>query len=335
VGGSADAVLQATATVAEQLTGLMQRKAFLRESAACSLVELLQDMQQGQVAAVLAQAPKTAALLAGEPSQATPESMLLALRLWHVLPPEQLARSRLLPSLRAGQAPPPALFWQQPLSVKRKQVDAAAAAVFDARHVQVMADALLLSTGSHPRLHPVWGCLLALLMPGFVPLKVRLGLMARVCSWRALALGCAAPPRDHAARPCSRCGRGCRLAHTSVPQEQQQAAQQAAQHKRSPPDQQQLQALWQHFVVERCLSSSHERKALALQLLLLVLPVATAESVPVLLHKQLLGCIASALKDKTSYLHARAERCMVRSCEGACGAAGCSCVCGGGGGRWH
>lgn len=99
----------------------------------------------------------------------------------------------------------------------------------------------------------------------------------------------------------------CVQDHQSGEDKQQQVKPQP----RTAPDQQQLQALWQHFVVERCLGSSHERKALALQLLLLLVPVMTAEVVPVLLTKQVLGCIAAALKDRSSYLHARAERCMV------------------------
>lgn len=268
-GSSSDAVLAATAAVAEQLVSLLQRKSFLRESAAASLLELLEGLDQQQLAGVLAQAPKTAALLAPAPGKATPESLLLALRLWHVLPPEQLQQCQLLPTLPAGVAPPPALFWTQPLAVPRKSVAGAAAAVFEPRHVQAMGDALLLTTASHPRLHPVWGCLMALLVPGFVPVK------------------------EHPA------------------EEQQQPAQAL---KRSPPDQQQLAAFWQHFAVERCLTSSHERKALALALLLLLVPVMTPEAVPQLLPKQVLGCIATALKDKSSYLHARAERCVVSCC---------------------
>lgn len=83
------------------------------------------------------------------------------------------------------------------------------------------------------------------------------------------------------------------------------------QQRRSPPEPQQLTALWTHFVEGACLSSSHERKALALQLLQLLLPVMGPDMVPVLLGKQLLGCVATALKDKDSYLYASAKRCLV------------------------
>lgn len=92
---------------------------------------------------------------------------------------------------------------------------------------------------------------------------------------------------------------------------QQGQADDKKQQKRSPPDPQQLQALWQTFVEGSCLSSSHERKALALQLLQLLLPVMGPDMVPVLLSKQVLSCVATALKDKESYLHASAKRCLV------------------------
>lgn len=100
----------------------------------------------------------------------------------------------------------------------------------------------------------------------------------------------------------------------------QEQAEQTQKHKqqRSSPDPQQLQALWRHFVEGACLSSSHERKALALQLLQLLLPVMGPDMVPVVLCKPLLGCVATALKDKDSYLHACAKRCLVshrRSCS--------------------
>jgi len=83
------------------------------------------------------------------------------------------------------------------------------------------------------------------------------------------------------------------------------------QQQRMAPDHQQLTTFWQQFVEGACLSSSHERKALALQLLQLLLPVATAETVPLLLSKQLLSCLDTAMRDKGSYLHAAAKKCLV------------------------
>jgi hypothetical protein len=122
---------------------------------------------------VLNQAPKLSALLQVQPASATPESLFIALRLWHNLPAQHLQSCQLLPRLPASAAPPPELFWQQPAAVQRSSVAAAAAALFAAGQVKALCPALLGTTASHPRLHPVWGCVLALLVPGFVPVKVR------------------------------------------------------------------------------------------------------------------------------------------------------------------
>lgn len=172
INSSPAAVASATAAVAEQLAGLLQRKSFLRESSAAGLVELLQGLEEQQLASVLQQAPKTLSLLQAAPTAASPESLYLCLRLWHAMPGQTLQQCQLLPKLQAGQAPPQ-VFWERPSTVKRQAVAAAAGAIFSAEQVQRMTPALLLSTASSPRLHPVWGCLLALLVPGFVPVKVR------------------------------------------------------------------------------------------------------------------------------------------------------------------
>jgi hypothetical protein len=193
ISNSPAAALSAAAAVAEQLAGLMQRKSFLRESAAAGLVELLQGLDQQQLGSLLQQAPKTTSLLQVAPTAASPESLFLCLRLWHALPAQQLQQCQLLPKLQAGQQPPQS-FWEQPAGVKRKTVAAAAAAVFSPQQVQSMTPALLLSTASSPRLHPVWGCLLALLVPGFVPVKVRVSLLhpgfVKVCVPSSCPLVC-------------------------------------------------------------------------------------------------------------------------------------------------
>jgi hypothetical protein len=98
----------------------------------------------------------------------------------------------------------------------------------------------------------------------------------------------------------------------------EQDQQQQQQHGRAAPDLQQLANLWHHFVEASCLNSSHERKALALQLLQLLLPVLTPEAVPVLLSRPLLGCISTALRNKDSYLHASARKSMVSAWPLSC-----------------
>jgi hypothetical protein len=79
---------------------------------------------------------------------------------------------QLLPVLLAPATPPPQLFWQQPGAVHRQAVAGAAAAVLSAGCMSRLVPVLLATSSSYPRLHPVWGCLLALIIPGFVPIKV-------------------------------------------------------------------------------------------------------------------------------------------------------------------
>lgn len=189
-GGSHDEQLAAVAAVADQLVGLLHRKAFLREVAAAGLVELLQGRSTQDMAAVFDQSKALTAILTMPAASAIPESLLLALRLWHNLPAAILERCEVLPKSNPGQSqsqpkghqsgsptltPPPALFWQQPQEVPRSAVAGAAAAMFTQQHMVLLQPVLLATTASAPRLHQVWGCLLALLLPGFTPTRVSAG----------------------------------------------------------------------------------------------------------------------------------------------------------------
>jgi hypothetical protein len=96
---------------------------------------------------------------------------------------------------------------------------------------------------------------------------------------------------------------------------------------RGVPERTQLAALWGVFVDGACLGSSHERKALALQLLQLLLPVMEADAVPLLLSRPLCSCIATSLRNHDSYLHASAKRAMVRVLPVSTAALLCSSMC--------
>lgn len=96
------------ATVAEEVAGLAAKKSFLRETAAAVLLELAEALPPPAAAAMLSGAPAVAAWLEAAPDAATPEALLLALRLWAVLPPALLTKCRLLPK---GAPPPPAGFF--------------------------------------------------------------------------------------------------------------------------------------------------------------------------------------------------------------------------------
>ena len=79
----------------------------------------------------------------------------------------------------------------------------------------------------------------------------------------------------------------------------------------------QLASLWAHVVEGHLLNSSHERKAVALQLFTMLLPHIYASSVPVMLSKAFVGLLGVSLKDSGSYLHKAAARCVDRIVEWA------------------
>jgi hypothetical protein len=70
-------------------------------------------------------------------------------------------------------------------------------------------------------------------------------------------------------------------------------------------------------VEENLLSSSHARKAVALQLFTVLLPHMHASMVPVLLSKAFVSLLNISLKDSDSYLHKAATRCVDRTVEWA------------------
>jgi hypothetical protein len=223
---------------------------------------------------VIEASPGLRGLLLVPAGAASPEGLFLALRLWGRLPPAFRARCQLLPS---GAPPPPPAFWRSPAEVDRADVEAAAAAALSRGHLLRLAPALAASSAAAPRLHDVWGCLLALLLPGFAA-----GGRVR----EAVAAG-----EGEGAEP---------------------AAEKGGVQVRTPADPALVAEFWAAAVEGPLLGSgSHERRALALTLLQLLLPFLTPESVPAVLGGRLVGLMATALRDKTSYLHASAKRCAV------------------------
>ena len=153
--------------------------------ATAGLVELLQHRSQSELTVVFDRVKGLTAMLTADATTATPEALLLALRLWHNMPQAVAARCVLLPAasgqtavvkvkpgVKGGVHPPPVEFWLQPQQVPREAVAAAAAALFSPDHMKVLQLVLVKTVASAPRLHQVWSCLLALLLPGFTPVKV-------------------------------------------------------------------------------------------------------------------------------------------------------------------
>ena len=103
---------------------------------------------------------------------ATPEALLLALRLWPRLPPAVAAACPLLPPGFKAKQLPAGLFSAPAAAAGSKAVAAAGAAFFTRQHLTALLPVLRSTTTSHPRLHSLWTTLLALLVPGFTADKV-------------------------------------------------------------------------------------------------------------------------------------------------------------------
>jgi DNA polymerase phi len=138
------------------------------------LLELCQAVDDATLAGLVggAQAP-LAAWLTAPPADASPDALLLALRLWPRLPAAAAEACPLLPAGFAAKKLPAQLFTDPSASAGSKAVAAAAAAFFSKQHLTSLLPVLRGTTQSHPRLHSVWPTLLALLIPGFTADKVR------------------------------------------------------------------------------------------------------------------------------------------------------------------
>ena len=97
------------------------------------------------------------------------QALLLAVRLWSVMPPDVRQKCLLLP---AGCTPPPATFFHAATNAEAGGAPEAAAAFFTPQHVRTLLPVLRAASGAHPRLHSLWPSLLALLLPGFTADKV-------------------------------------------------------------------------------------------------------------------------------------------------------------------
>ena len=100
--------------------------------------------------------------------------LLLAVRLWAVMPEDLRASCQLLP--REPPAPPRGFFQGRNEESNEKAAGgaaAAAAAFFTAAHLELLLPMLRATSAAQPRLHSLWPTLLALLLPGFSAARVR------------------------------------------------------------------------------------------------------------------------------------------------------------------
>ncbi|KAK9903496.1 hypothetical protein WJX75_007153 [Coccomyxa subellipsoidea] len=157
--------------LATSLVAVMGRKAFLREAAANALLACAEALPEPVLARLLESNEAMRGLLLCTASEATPEGLLLAVRLWARMPAGVRGDCALLPQ----QSPPPPRTFFTAVPAASPAPVAASAAFFSGRHLQALSEALVTSSLSHPRIHSLWFSLLALLLPGFTPTKVEGG----------------------------------------------------------------------------------------------------------------------------------------------------------------
>ena len=111
--------------------------------------------------------------LKAHPTDAAPEMLLLALRLWPRLPATVVQACPLLPASPTASEGLPATLVGNPTTVAGSTAAQSASSAFFARqHLTALLPVLRATTCSHPRLHGVWPVMLALLVPGFSADKV-------------------------------------------------------------------------------------------------------------------------------------------------------------------
>ena len=121
------------------------------------------------------------------------QALLLAVRLWSIMPADVRQKCLLLPD---GCNPPPAAFFHAATNAEVSGAPEAAAAFFTPQHVRTLLPVLRAASGAHPRLHSLWPSLLALLLPGFTADKVR----PTHESNRVISTGCKNYREEHCVR---------------------------------------------------------------------------------------------------------------------------------------
>ena len=170
------------AAVAEEVSALAKSKAYLAESASAVIVEITDALggaeatgAGGDVTAVLERAQSLADWIAAPASDATPESIALAARLWPALPPALRARCDVLPPVTPEETETAANVSHAVGGTKKSgskkkggelpEARRAAAAArwrsfFRRSHLEKVRDALADSSHAHPQVHTVWGLLM-------------------------------------------------------------------------------------------------------------------------------------------------------------------------------
>jgi DNA polymerase phi len=100
------------------------------------------------------------------------QALLLALRLWPLMPQQLRDSCALLPVADISDLPASGGSSHTTVYAASGQ---GAAAFFASSHLSKLLPVFRATSGAHPRLHTLWPTVLALLLPGFAPKRVSIG----------------------------------------------------------------------------------------------------------------------------------------------------------------
>lgn len=206
-----------------------------------------------------------------KPADASPEDVLIALHLWPRLSDDIRDACALLP--RGCPPPPRAAFTT---GAEPAAIAPAAGGVFARAYLEQLSPALLEATHSHPRMHSLWTHVLALLLPGFTVTRSAAaaadadGAEGAAASGSAAANGSAPEPAAGKKRH-GKEGKGGKDGAAAADKpaaagEGKGGRGGAGGGAKGAPNAGHLAALWDVVVEGGLMSSTHERKFLAMNL---------------------------------------------------------------------
>lgn len=182
------------------------------------------------------------------------QALLLALRLWPLMPQQLRGSCALLPHADVDDLPASGGGSHTTAYATSAQ---GAAAFFASSHLAKLLPVFRATSVAHPRLHTLWPTVLALLLPGFAPKRVSIGSSALTAVQEASIV--------------SGPGSGQALDHTpDLHDNFMQAA--GGKPSTQPARPGQLEGFWATVVEGDLFTSSNERKYLGFQLFTILLP---------------------------------------------------------------
>ncbi|GBG91164.1 hypothetical protein CBR_g52045 [Chara braunii] len=268
--GTEDGQADLAREVVDQVLQIATRKVFLREAAVQIVLDLASRLPSESLQRCIFSASTFTEWLTMDAEQAFPEAVRLACEMWEHLPASMIKDTPLLPD--SGER----------------------SGFFKPSHLSVLVPALKASTHCHPRVHTVWRPIIDLLFSVSrtgVPMQAS-DVGKKKKDKKKKRKKDAEGPGDGEARATDGDG-DPPLASSSATEAQLD---------------EEVSSFWNVVVEGGLVTSSHERRALALQLLLLLLPRLRSSHLSIVLSRGIMQCLSDSLLSKDRTLHLSAKR---------------------------